>query len=134
MQRFCHNIATIQIFKFFAYFRIMFLQDSVFLYQKYPQNPFWNHIFFPIRRTTSLLKLFGLTWTMKKWIKTVLFPLFFYISLSKWVIYIEVLQTSWLKVSWSRKNYSAKSKTSSIILITGKVTFALSFTKICPWP
>ncbi len=48
LQYSCQDIATIQFLKLLAYFRIVFLQDSVLLCQKYPKHPHWNHRLFSL--------------------------------------------------------------------------------------
>ena len=48
LQHSCQDIATIQFLKLLAYLRIVFLQDSVLLRQKYPQHPLWNHRLFSL--------------------------------------------------------------------------------------
>ena len=46
MENSSKDIATKQFLKFFALLHIIFLQDSVFLHQKYPRHPLFDHRLF----------------------------------------------------------------------------------------
>ena len=42
------DIATIQFVRLLDYLRVVYLQDSVLLRQKFPQHPLWNHRLFSL--------------------------------------------------------------------------------------
>ena len=48
LKHFFNDIATIQFVRLLDYLRVVFLQDSVLLRQKYPQHPLWNHRLFSL--------------------------------------------------------------------------------------